>query len=465
VTGFERVEFVDSVSATATIRLSLTTAPWRVLFAGTDVSPPPLKRVVAPTMLTDGTPIAASAYDNRVVTLRLQVDATDPVTAQTQIQVLRKELDRPTNVIRWQPEPTVPAVYFLTYRSPDTSDSIDHGINLHEFTVQIPAQPFAYGLKTDLSAAVVSNDPNAANGRFFDITGVKGDVETPLRLTIPSSVVSRQSLFAMRRRGTPSAAPFLVQAESMTQGTDTTVTVATDSAGGGASPSGAASNSSATTFATNTFVVPRLTATVPASPSVDARGTYRVFARVRCLSVANFRMRITHGARQINNTLKTYTLPTNIYTMVDLGLVQIPEGVDPVTDGPGGANLSVVGVSVVVHADRLTGANPLIWDYLLFVPADDAMFIIKWGDTAPTTFVIDGTSKTVYGIDGSGRIADIDSVDYVGLGWPTVSPGVTNRLYYINDVQPSPLSTDIVSSTVTINGSYWPRYLAVGTGA
>lgn len=458
----ERIQFVDSISSTATVRLSLSAEPWRVLLAGTDVSPPPLRRSVVSTLLADGSIIPAASYDNRTVTLHLQLDASSPDVAATQIQLLHRELDRQTNILRWQPEPSLPAVYFETFRSPDTTDVVDHGINLYDFTIAIPAKPFSLGERENLSNAVVSNDPNAGSGRFFDIAAgtIKGDVEVPLRVTIAgSSVVGRQSLFATRRRGTPSAAPYALQAETLTMGTDTTVVGATDASGGGASPSGAASNSVQTTFSNNGYIVRLSTTAFPAAPSVDARGTYRVLAKVRG-ATSVFTMKLEHGIRAIQNNSVTATLTSNVYTYVDLGLVQMPEGVDPITDGPGGLPLSVVGVPLKFYATRVSGAGFLIWDHFLLVPADDKFGIVQWGSTTPTSFVIDGASRSIYGVDGSGRVADIGSTAITG-DFPTVSPNVANRVSYVNDVTPNMSTSDPVASTVTLALSYWPRYLTV----
>lgn len=455
----EVIEFVDSVSASATIRLSLTTSPWMVIFEGTSVPPPPLRRSLAQTLLADGAYIPASAYDNRVVTLRLMYDGTSGPSAATAVQVLNRELDRETNILRWQPDPTIPAVYFRTYRSPDYDPVTDHGHDRFQMTVQIPAEPFALGLPVTVTPIVVSNDPAAAQGRFFDITSVQGDVETPLVIKVPgSSVTTRQTLFAVRRRGAPSAMPFLLQTESMTLGTDTTVIT------GGAnwSPSATGSDTTDTSFSTVSTIATRLSsAAFPASPSVDARGTYRVFARVGANTTAgNFDITLRHGVRAIDNTATRFTSTANgIQTHADLGLVQIPEGFDPVTDGPTGVALSANGVPLSLRVARINGSN-FYTDYLLFVPADDCFAIVKWGSSSPSAFVFNGVSRSVYGLDASGRAADIQSAGFVG-GPIMVSPGVTNRVIYINDVHPTPATDDPITNSVTVSPFYWPRYLSI----
>jgi hypothetical protein len=455
----EIIQFVDSVSASATVRLDLNTGPWAVLMDGTSVPPPPLRRAIAQTLLQDGAYLPASAYDTRTITLRLQHVGTSATSAATAVQVLNRELDRETNILRWQPEPLIPAVYFRTFRSPDYDPQIDHGLDLHHFTIQIVAEPFALGLPVTVTPVAVSNDPANAQGKFFDVTSVQGDVETPLLVKVPgASVTGKQSLMAVRRRGTPSAQPFLLQAEAMTQGTDT-ATVANN-----VIYSGSGNNSSATTFATVTTSAIRLsTTTFPASPSVDARGTYRVFLRCAGATTgASFGLILRHGVRAINNSEVTVTQLTGgtYMTMADLGLVQLPEGYDPVTDGPTGVATQVNGVPLSVLIRRISGSGNFITDYLLFVPADDSLGIMKWGTSSPSAFVFNGISRSMYGLDASGRVSDIQSAGFVGAP-PMVSPGVTNRVFYINDVSPQNTVNDVVSTTVTVSPFYWPRYLAV----
>lgn len=457
----EVVQFVDQIVASPTVRLDLTNAPWSVLANGTDVSPPSISRAIVDTLLLDGAQIPSSAYGNRIITLHLQLDPTlitDIGTAATQAQLLNRELDRPTNILKWQPHPTLPAMFFRTFRSPDYALISDVGVNLHDFTVQVQAEPFALGINEALSAITINNDPAAgSNGKFVDITGIKGDVETPLKIGIlGGSVTGRQSVFAMRRRGTPSSMPLFLQAEAMSMGTDTSVTA------NSANYSGAGSNNATCTFSTTTTSANRLLiGTFPTSPSADVRGTYRVF--VRCFSStagATFTLTMFHGASIIPNTTANYTQNGSTIGMVDLGLVQLPQGYDPVMDGPSNTPVVVNGISFWLQASRTSGSGNLVFDYLLFVPADDKLAIVSWGSSNPTIFVLEGTGRAVFGIDASARISDIVSSNFVG-DVPYVSPGITNRLVYVNDVSPTMGSTDSVSGSVGLSGSYWPRYLDI----
>lgn len=461
--GAERIQFVDSISATAAVRLSLSTAPWKVLFNGTDVTPPPLRRSVNQTLLTDGAIIPAAAYDNRMLRLHLQLDSADRAVSATQLQALHRELDRTTNILRWQPEPTLPPVYFRTFRAPDYDPGTsDHGINLYDITLSIPAEPFALGHRVDVGTATVSNDPinTGSNGKFFDISSVQGDVETPLQIRMTGSdATGRQTLFAVRRRGTPSAMPFFLQCEAMTLGTDATT------AANSASYSGAGNNNVSVSFATATLAQRLSTAAFPSSASVDARGTYRVFLR----ALANggfppsgtFVAQLRHGVRQTINKSATFTriAALNQMQMVDLDLVQIPEGYDPGGNGPEGVSLSAAGVQLNLYMSRSSGTTAIL-DYLLFVPADDTWCMVEWGVSTPTTFVFDGYSRSIYGLDASSNVADIITPHFVGDP-PMVSPGVTNRVVVVRDVIPQTSSADAPATTYGVTTSYWPRYLSV----
>jgi hypothetical protein len=383
--GSEKIAFVASVSDTATVNLALSAHPWRVLLAGTDASPPPMRRVIVDTLLRDGEFVSQTAYSNRVVTLHLQLRTVDPATAAAELQLLNQELDKPRNVLRWQPEASLPAVYFRTLRASDYAQIVDHGLNSFDFTIALSADPFAIGSRIDLSPATINNDPAAgSNGKFCEFTGIRGDVESPLLIKLTgSTTVGRQSAIGLRRRGTPSQAPLVLQAEAMTQGTNTSTTA------NNSRYSGSSNNFSTTTFGSNTMITRLSTTLFPGTASIDVRGTYRVFARVNSTVAGDkFEMQLTHGARGVVNTaVDIVSSSTTSPNMVDLGLIQMPEGFDPIYDGGSGAAIQVAGVALSVQAFRTSGSGNLLWDYFLFVPADDTLTLVTWGTTGPTTMV------------------------------------------------------------------------------
>jgi hypothetical protein len=463
----EVVQFVDAVSDTANIRLSLTTAPWSVLISGTDISPPDFSRVTVGTYLSDGNLIPASSYGNRNVTLHLQLDvnSSNPnTTAATMIQALGRELDRPTNILRWQPDHSLPAVYFRTYRSPDYTPTFDYGISLYDFSVVLLAEPFALGPQQNITTQTINFDPAQTNGMYFDVVNPMGDVEAPLYISVAGNTImtSNQTLFACRRRGTPANTPFLLQAEVMTMGTGAT-TIAGGT--GTATASGTGNNVvNIDTNSNNTDTVNRVSTTAfPPTPGPDVRGTYRVFARVSTTTVsAVYSLQLTHGAAGIVNTANVITPGIVGYMHADLGLVQMPEGFDPITNGPSGSVLSVNGVALSLQAHLVSGSGTLHLDYFLFVPADDKLSIVSWSKTPAAFYVFDGTQRSLYALDSSLRVADIQPATYVGDP-PAVLPNATTRVYMIPDVTPNALqSTDVaLPQTFSVNAAYWPRYLTV----
>jgi hypothetical protein len=460
------VQFVDSIASSPTVRLDINSYSGGLMISddGIDLSPPPLSRAVASTLLVDGDRIVASAYGNRTIKLTLRPISGVGETVQTLLQDLAQELDRPDNFLKVLLHGMTSPVFFRTYRASDYTLSLVRTFiasGQTSLAIEIPAEPFGLGLMETITPVAVQNDPAAgSNGKFMDITGVKGDVETPLFLKLPGTSVSgRQGLFAVRRRGTPSAMPYLLQAESMTMGTDTAL--GTNSA----AYSGTLQNNTVTTFATVTTSVVRLSTTLfPASPSVDVRGTYRVFVRLQSnVASAAFKVKLEHGVRAVVNTEVAYTMSASgtYQAMVDLGLVQIPEGYDPVYDGPTGVPLQVNGIPLKLYASRTSGSGSLTIDYFLLVPADDKLSIVSWGSSSPTSFVFDGVGRAVYGVDSSNRVTDLLSAYFVGDP-PTISPNVTNRLCYINDVSPTNVvANDQTPLSVTISPFYWPRYLTI----
>lgn len=461
------VQFVDSISASPTVRLDLNSLASGLMLDSDnaiDLSPPPLERAFASTMLVDGDRVVASSYGNRSIKIGLRAVGGVPESIQTVIQDLAQELDRTDNLLKVQLAGMSAPVFFHTFRAPDFVLSVVRGylaIGAPLLQIEIPAYSFAYGLMATVTPVAVSNDPAAgSNGRFLDITGVLGDVETPLQLRVPgASVGGKQTLICTRRGGTPSNMPFLLQAESMTLGTDTATQV------NNTTYSGAGANSTVTSFATVTSSAVRLQTTLfPATPSTDVRGTYNVYARCSgSASATSFGVQLEHGTRAIKNTEATFTQSSAspVYQpMLDLGQVQIPEGFDPIGNGPTNTLFSVNGIPLKVYLRRISATGSCVVDYLLFVPADDTTVLVNWGASTPTTFVLDGGQRSVYGLDASGRVADIASAYFAGDP-PTVSPNVTNRIVIVNDVSPTNTVADVVSSTVTWSAFYWPQYLTI----
>lgn len=456
------VQFVDKIDAAPTVRLDLNNeSPWATKTEGTDLSPPPLRQAWAGTLLTDGEQLTAAAYDNRQLRLKLELIASSVDNVAASLQALWRELNRPANILRWQPTGASFPVHFKTFRSADNAvvDYPGPGL-LRTVDVRIAAEPFAYGLRQTLSQVTVSSNPAAgSNGCYFDVTGVKGDVETPLHLSLDDGfTVLRQPMFAVRRRGTPSAMPFVLQAESMTLGTDAALGASNDAA-----LSGSGQNYVRISYATNASMQNRVSSTSwPSTPSVDVRGTYRVLARIRRNTGTDTHyLRLSYGNSSspiYGDIVSTPSASITDPIWVDLGLVPYPTGQDPVTD-MSAAEIPVGGQYLAVQTQRVSGAGTLDLDCLLFVPADDRLLIATLNpDAGAVAQVIDSARTMAYGVGASGEIRPTIPAQIAG-GAPMVSPGVTNRIAMINILQGTP--GDTITTTRKVTPSYWPRYLHI----
>lgn len=463
------VQFVDRISASPTVRLDLNSRTSGLMLAADDIdfSPPPLRRAVVSTMLTDGERIPAAAYSNRTLKVPLQLIAATADTAGTILQSLARELIRPNNILKVHLHGMTSPVFFRTFAAPDYTLAMLRLFVAARTTVtlEIPAEPFALGLKETLSPFTVTDDPSTgSNGMLFDVTGIKGDVETPLVLTLPTGNLydssDPMSVLAVRRRGTGSNVPFWLDAEGMTLGTDTTLP-----GNSSVMVPGGGNNFTRTSFATNSTMVRRIYMdTFPVALTADVRGIYRVFAGVRRSSATgtvNVQLGYTSSTAGIlvqNDAVATAESANRCH--MDLGLISFPTGADPVTDGYSNAELVVKGRYIEVRAERTSGSSTLDFDYLLFLPADDCLAIIDWGDALSTTdeFVIDGIHEMIYTQTTSDEVYGSKPSVLAG-GFPMVSPNVQNRIFWLRRVGRGATATKGETTVITV--SYWPRYLFV----
>lgn len=317
--------------------------------------------------------------------------------------------------------------------------------------------------------------PGSNGAMYLDIASPKGDVETPLYVSFATGNAGLgatgrlRSALAMRRRGTPSATPFALQAEAMTMSiADTTVQ------SNSALMSGAGSNFVKVAFTTSTGMANRIQTTTrfPSSASVDARGTYRVFARVRQNTATDiFDMRLLYGSVSVQITGDTVRLPADTgpaaptLKYVDLGLMQTPIGFDPVYDGLSGVELGAEGNFLIIQAQRVSGTGTLDIDVLLFVPADDRLEFVLWPEVqnfSTDTFVAEGGPRpAAYCLNTGGQVSPTEPIEITGGGM-MITPGRTNRLYFIRDLGTGTAQTgagDSITATGVLTCSYYPRYL------
>jgi hypothetical protein len=463
------LDFVDDIASSPNVRLILMggSSDWQTLAKETDWGMPELRRAVAGTLLVDGQQYPASAYGNRVITLALNASHLSPDAAATKFQALCRELDRPHNFLRLQVD-TTEVVFFRTFRS--TPGSVVWDKFQQKATVRIAAEPFAYGLKETQSAQVVTNDPAAvSNGCYLDITGVKGDVETPAQVLLSGLNVGTFAdiIIGTRRRGTPSSAAYFFQAEAMTMGVDTSVP------GTDATMSGTTNNYARTTFATPTMTLRlSLTSNFPAASGIDLRGTYRMYAVVRG-NGGTYQLQwaitpVGGGSVTVQSDVISVGAAASLRSLVDLGQIQFPIGADPVYDGYSGTEKSVTGGYFSIEAARITGATNLDWDTFILVPddparGDDWFSLSLYGLATNKDLVLDGPRDMVY----PQNTAAVTLPVWYSPPWqgriPRLAPNQTNRWIFL---RPDKAGTDlnygdVKTRTTTVTVSYWPRYLFV----
>ena len=362
-----------------------------------------------------------------------------------------------------------------------------------EFTWTAPAPPAAVAANfrvrmdgtpaaTDVLYVDEARFHRAGNdgGMCFDVIAPKGDVETPLYLTVAapdlintSSEGPYQSAIAVRRRGTVALTPFVLQAEDMTLTSNSAViTNSTASLR-------AYANVNLNPLDVFTDVLSK--APYPSSAGYSVRGTYRVFMRYRYASTGDTATTVARlrwgraggsfGELIVNPEVALFHDGVK-YQYADLGLVQIPAGYDPVYDGPTGSEIGTEGIYIGLQVkDSGTFAyTDIDVDCFLFAPADDRLALVRWpvtDDTVlPTDLIVDSAVGEVYARNPSGHVSTLPGAQLAG-GPPMVSPGVTNRIYFIRDVGNDNTIGDTLNHSGTdrivtpIAGYYWPRYLSV----
>lgn len=426
-----------------------------------DLTPAKFDKGWATSPLRHGARNTRSVAQVQVLTIPIEIVATSDSAAATAIQNLGRQLSV-NGILKVQVGAPNP-VFYRTFGNPDYAIQA-RNILLRESRIEltVEAEPFAYGVRVEATGSpfTVSNDPANAAGCFFDIASVQGDVETPLLLHVTSTgssgVANKWSHISTRRRGTPSGYSNVIQAESMTQGTNATVTADAAMSGG---------SKSRISFGTATNSL-RLSDTFPGNgtSTVEARGEYIVYARCALTNAADtVTVQLAYGASSstaVFNDAVTVAGVTTPY-WVNLGKMPVPAWSDPVAHGFSGVQTKVVMPFVGLYAAR-TGSGNLDVDALHFMPADDQTLMVRFPST-DVPYAVDGTTDA--GGSAYGFTSTLDEITTTsqpcklvgGLGFPSLIPGQTNRIHFLRNVDPTGV-TDAITNTTTIRAYYWPRW-------
>jgi hypothetical protein len=454
-------KFVDQPIASPTVLLDMnngTTARIQDL----QMPAPPLRRSIASNAMSDGGIVSSAAYDLRELKFTAFLNGPTLTDKIAQLDALKRELAKPSNLLMFMPPGGSNPVFFHTVRSDDYLPDYQ-GAARAEWYIQctILAQPFAIGIRRDLSQVTVTNDPAAGTNRtLWDMTGIVGDSPTPAFVRLQGLGAGGTAILGQRSVNNPTAVTLFGQSESATLGTDTTTWSNAIMSGGAGT---------ATSFTTATMAT-RLTFTLPTASSPEAlRGRYRVFLRVHTGgTTADFVVRFLQnpaaGQDGINGPQVSYHANT-IWQYLDLGVIDFPAFATPAAVGYSGLTPALASASLAIQASRANGADNLDTDYIYLMPADERVCVVR--QTAAVGYVvIDGPNDSTYGMAAgslpfSGTLASRVVDNAGGLvsrmgGAPVLMPGVTNRWYLLVD------KAD-VTTTKTVDVSYWPRWREVAT--
>lgn len=451
--ALDTVQFVDSIASSPTVLLDLsTTSGWRT--AVLDPGVPEIRRSGSQNTMRDGGIVAASSYDMRTLTLTLLRTSSSMDTNAGSIQSLARELDRETNIIKFQADGATAPVFFKTKRSsPSVINYVWQSVGAHhELTIPILAEPFAYGLRETISSGTigtVNNDPAAgSNGCYFDLSSIKGDVETPLVLSVDrTSGTPYYLLLARRSTGTPTDLPAATQAESMTLETETT------NPGGG--PDAAMSGSGTNNYRRTTFAGDPEEDRLSYSPGTTAlrnalTGRFRAFAAVRRSSASNT---VTAG---ISGDQMVTVPATTSRQLIDLGLLAREMPVSSVA----------VTWDVYLFAGQSSSGDSLDWDYLTLAPADEQMCIVAGANNTGADQIIDAETESVFAVTtGTALYSGTTTAAANAATWtgdlPRVLPNRTNRFLMTGFGSTAGDYTLTKSNTFSVTAFYHPLYLYI----
>lgn len=456
-------KFVDSPTASPTVLLDMNDgSTWRTLGGDFFKLPsPPLRRALAQNNMTDGGILGSAAYDLRTLTFTLDLLGSTDTARIAQMDALKAQLAKPSNLIMHQLQTASFPVFFRTLRSDDYVVDTEISTNFWRVSCTVLAEPFAIGVRRDLAQVTVTNDPAAGTNRtLWDVTGIVGDSPTPAWVRISNLGAGGVAILGQRTVNNPTAVTVFQQSETATLSSDTTTWSNAVMSGG----SGTASSFTSSTLAT------RLTFTMPSASSPEAlRGRYRVFLRVHTGGTsADFVIRTAlnpgAGMDPIYGPQVSYHANT-IWQFLDLGVVDFPAFPAPQAIGYSGLTPALASAQLAIQASRANGLDNLDVDYVYLMPADERMCMVRQS-TALGYVVLDGPNDAAYGMAAgsspfSGTLASRVVDNAGGLvarmgNAPMLVPGVTNRWYLLVDKQD-------ITTTKTVDVSYWPRWREVAT--
>jgi hypothetical protein len=460
-------QIIDSLSASPTVLLDLNNEnPWGV----SSFSAP------TPQVSYSDSNLRQSWYANsRSIELALDQVNVSQDTLASNWQTLARLLDQERFWLKYQPTGATSPVFFNCYRSqvPDVFE-VPGATAYRTLTVQITADPFAYGLP-ESGSVTINNDPVAGtNPCFWRVgTGVKGDVPTPLFVTTgaQTDLGGRGLMVATSalRYGLSQTTPLIVQLPPASG-----VTLSGLTAG-----SGDALMSGGNYWRRTSTGVSSQTANALWNPGVYILagaivGDYHVMLRYRT-SAPGVEWSVTLSQFDVAGAAVTGPPGTTESTFagwIDLGVFRWPLGA-PEVDTAFGTTPASAGTRIRLDLSLPAGSvagDTFDFDCLMFVPAgldqaasNTTAFVAVPSQLGATSasLVLDRQGDRAYLTNSGGQIGTLGYPSYVG-GLPYVVPNADNSLTWLRAVSVGfSAATDTLAATTVLNWSYNPRYLYV----
>lgn len=429
-------------------------------------------------------------YGPREASFSLLIYGNRHAAMQTQALLARTFMLRRRGWLRVQLDEFIKPVWLRTYTP--TPSELDFSliaptseVDAWRLEVAVAAEPFVRGERIVLWTGVIDNNPaSGTNPLGVNLPAVVGDAPAPLRIGAEFNRIHNQSDILWATSAVPSGfAPIVWPI-----GTGDGWSIGSDTSDPQSHPAFSGGTCRKVSFASGDAMATRLAGTAPAS---IPPGTYRVFLRMARDNVAGtfaFRLgyRTQYQGDQFGGS-KVAVMDrgpsTNAIhaTYVDLGEFSFPTHRATI-DIAEAANNPVIALQV----ERLSGISGALLDCFVLVPVDHSgvTTLEPWekSDILVSEFpgqgpqfaageaqLWDGDAET------SARITPAGQIDaYVRPAnrgrFPTVRPGVTNRLTLIQQTRLSSGNhgtednTDLITDTATITVSYQPRHLWLGEG-
>ena len=472
-------QIVDSIATSPAVLLDFDDRDVFTVMGGS-VSPPKLRRNAA-TSTGDGSLNTESSYEDRVIKLQLNVWNKSAEIQSTAIQELARLLDRREGVwIRWLSEGKTLPVFFRTKRADlDVIDLVLSASPERDLDLEIPCEPFAYGLP-ETGSFTITNDPTTGtNKMLFSFGTIKGDAATPLHLTFPTATAAHRIYVASQAAfdGTTLTAPYYKSLTAATKNASPPASVTiTDTAD--------ALFVSGTKRVLNGAVGTGLdTLVIPTASQVQTwdnlpAGDYRVLVRGLTgavtaptqTTIAFFNKAPLNGTTYtIDEAALTRTWPYQLsgapQEWFDLGVAAMPGGA-PITDAafalPGATGTALWNVGV--YDNNFPNVH---LDAIVLVPAGRPNTVTRQFIAAfPATYTskavtFDGITNRAFAVGTILSSSTAVAAEDVAGSMPIVVPNANNMLHFFAHVgvpDPSRL-TDTKATTTLVTWKYHPRYI------